>query len=86
MVVDGCWRDWDSFCRRECAIYTEWKNQEDGLALCIRNHRAIHLSNVRVLVLRSESTIVGVASVHAHKASLDGMRVNAIAVSLAART
>ena len=43
MVVDGGWRVWLNFCRRDCAIYTEWKNQEDGLALCIGNHRAIHL-------------------------------------------
>ena len=44
MVVEGGWRVWDSFCRREDAIYTELRNRDDGLGLCIRNHCAIDRS------------------------------------------
>ena len=36
MMVDGGWRVWAIFCRREDAIYTEYEAAGGGLrALCI---------------------------------------------------
>ena len=57
MVVDGGWRVWASFCRREDAIYTEWKAAAGSFQiLCICNHRVINSwRDVRILGLRLES-------------------------------
>ncbi len=56
MVVDGGWRVWAKFCRRECAIYPDvQRNGRRSLGLGIYNHRR---------VAPGEDAV---ASVHAHK-------------------
>ena len=58
MMVDGGWRVWASFCRREDAIYTEWKARGGEFrTLCICNHSVIDHGGLRVKCRRLPRSI-----------------------------
>ena len=49
MTMDGGWRVWASFCRREDAIYTEWEAAGgEPRALGISDHRVINHGDISV--------------------------------------